>query len=96
MIREVFRKKEYDNTCLKFYKTKVFYKYHFLKVEEKEINYNYIVEAKVKQTFIQRMFNLGTIVFYTSANIGYENGIYVTNIENVKEVYKKIKEIIGL
>ena len=47
------------------------------------------------QGVIQKMFKLGSIILYTSAESA-ANGIYVSNIENVEETYKKIKKIIGV
>lgn len=90
----VFRKAQYDNYSYDFYNTKVIYKDGFFNKTEKEIRYKHIREVVMRESFFQRFFNLGTIILYTNAETGYGNGIYIQNIENVNDTYKKIKEII--
>lgn len=93
-IKTAFNKKQYDSYCYDFYKTKVVYRDSFLNLSEKEVKYKYIREVTMRQTFIQRYFNIGNIVLFTSAETGYGNGIFIMNVENVQEVYKNIKSII--
>ena len=50
----------------------------------------------MRQTLFQRFFNLGNIVLYTNAETGYGNGIFIVNITDVQETYKKIKTIIDV
>lgn len=92
-IQVAINKKQYKNYTYDFYKTKVIYKDSFLNVSEKEVKYKYIREITMRQTFIQRYFNLGNIVLFTNAETGFGNGIFIKNIENVQEIYKQIKEI---
>ena len=47
----------------------------------------------MRQTFIQRYFDLGSVILYTNAETGLGNGIFIKNISNVQEIYKQIKEI---
>ena len=74
-IQVAINKKQYKNYTYDFYKTKVIYKDSFLNVSEKEVKYKYIREVTMRQTFIQRYFNLGNIVLYTNAETGFGNGI---------------------
>lgn len=95
-IKTLINKKQYDSYTYDFYLTKVIYKDSFLNVSEKEVKYKYIREVTMSQTFIQRFFNIGNIILYTNAETGFGNGISIVNVENVKEVYKKIKDIINV
>ena len=95
-IKTVINKKQYDSYTYDFYLTKVIYKDSFLNVSEKEVKYKYIREVTMGQTFIQRFFNIGNIILYTNAETGFGNGIFIVNVENVKDVYKNIKDIINV
>ena len=95
-ISYIFSKKQYDNYTYDFYKTKVNYKDSFLNVSEKEVKYKYIREVTMRQTFIQRFFNIGNIILFTNAETGLGNGICIVNVENVQEVYKKVKDVIDV
>ena len=50
----------------------------------------------MRQSFIQGWFNIGSITLYTNAETGYGNGISIVNVENVKDVYTKIKSIVDV
>ncbi len=95
-ISYIFSKKQYDNYTYDFYKTKVNYKDSFLNVSEKEVKYKYIREVTMRQTFIQRFFNIGNIILFTNAETGMGNGICIVNVANVQDVYKKVKEVIDV
>ena len=95
-IKALIVKKQYDCYTYDFYKTKVIYRDSFLNISEKEVKYKFIIEATMRQSFIQRWFNLGNIVLFTNAETGLGNGIIITNVEDVNEKYKKIKEIINI
>ncbi len=92
-IQVTINKKQYENYTYDFYKTKVIYKDSFLNVSEKEVKYKYIREVTMRQSFIQRYFNLGNIILFTNAETGLGNGIFIRNISDVGEIYKKVKEI---
>ena len=94
-ISALITKKQYKCFTYNFYKTKVIYRDSFLNISEKEVKYKYIREASMTQGLIQRAFKLGNIILYTNAESGFLNGIRIMNVENPKEVYSKIKEIIG-
>ena len=95
-ISYIFSKKQYDNYTYDFYKTKVNYKDSFLNVSEKEVKYKYIREVTMRQTFIQRFFNIGNIILFTNAETGMGNGICIVNVANIQDVYKKVKEVIDV
>lgn len=95
-IASFFTKKQYANYSYDFYKTKVTYRDSFLNLSEKEVKYKYIREVTMRQTIFQRMFNIGTIILFTNAETGFGNGISIVNVENVQEVYKKIKNAIDV
>lgn len=93
-IKTLLNKKQYDSYSYDFYKTKVVYKDSFLNVSEKEVKYKYIREVTMRQTFIQRFFNLGNIILFTNAETGFGNGINIVNVQDVQDVYKNIKSVI--
>ena len=95
-IKTIINKKQYDSYCYDFYKTKVIYKDSFLNLSEKEVKYKYIREVTMRQTFIQRFFNIGNIVLFTNAETGFANGIFIMNVENVQDIYKEIKSVIDV
>lgn len=95
-IMLIINKKKYDGTCYDFYKTKVIYRYDFLNFSEKEVKYKHIKEVTMRQSVIQKYFNIGDIILFTNAEAGYHNGIYIHDVENVQQVYKDIKSIIGV
>lgn len=96
IVRAIIEKKQYNNFRYDFYKTKVIYKDSFINLAEKEVKYKYIREITMRQTFVQRYFNLGDIVLFTNAESSYSNGIRIMNVENVEDVYKNIKSIIDI
>ena len=95
-IKTALNKKQYDSFCYDFYKTKVIYRDSFLNLSEKEVKYKYIREVTMRQTFIQRYFNIGNIILFTNAETGYGNGIYIMNVEDVQDVYRDIKSVIDV
>ncbi len=94
-IKVAFQKTQYKKLTYNFYKTKVLFEDSFLNLAQKEVKYKYVREVTMRQSFIQRWFNIGNIILYTNAETGVDNGIRIVNVENAKEVYNKIKEIIG-
>lgn len=94
-IKVAFQKTQYKKLTYNFYKTKVLFEDSFLNLSQKEVKYKYIREVTMRQSFIQRWFNIGNIILFTNAETGVDNGIRIVNVENVNEVYSKIKGIIG-
>lgn len=76
-----------------FYNDRVVFRDSFLNVSEKELKYKNIREIAKRQTFIQRYFNIGNIVLFSNAETGFTSGVFMINIENVDDVYRKVKEI---
>ena len=93
-IQTWIKKKQFDNYTYNFYKTKVTFRDSFLNLSEKEVKYKYIREVTMRQTFIQRWFNIGSIILFTNAETGFGNGIFINCVEDVQTVYKNIKSII--
>ena len=95
-IKVAFQKTQYKHLKYDFYKTKVLFEDSFLNLQQKEVKYKYIREVTMRQSFIQRWFNIGNIILYTNAETGFDNRISIINVENVQDVYKKIKETINV
>ena len=94
-IIAIFTKAQYKNLTYDFYGSKVIFVDSFFNLSRKEVKYKHIREVTMKESFIQRLFNLGSIVLYTNAETGVGNGISIVNVENAKEVYAKIKNLIN-
>lgn len=95
-ISLAFKRKQINSFTYDFYKTKVIYRDSFINLSEKEVKYKYIREVTMRQTFIQRFFNIGSIILFTNAETGLGNGIYINYVENVQSVYKNIKSVIDI
>lgn len=95
-ISTAIKKKQFNSFVYDFYKTKVIFKDSFLNIAEKEVKYKYIREVTMRQTFMQRFFNIGTIILFTNAETGFGNGILLGSIEDVQKVYRQIKSIIDV
>lgn len=91
-----FNKKQYQNYTYTFYGDRIVFKDTFINRSEKELKYKYIREINKKQTFIQRCFNMGNIMLYSNAETGLTSGIFMQHIENVNDIYSKIKEITNM
>ena len=88
-----FDKKQYENYVYTFYNDRVVFRDSFLNVSEKELKYKNIREVTKRQSFIQRYFNIGNIALFSNAETGFVGGVFMINIENIDEVYDKVKEI---
>lgn len=91
-----FKSKQYKHLTYDFYATKAVFEDSFLNLAQKEVKYKYIREVTMRQSFVQRWFNIGNIILYTNAETGIGNGIQIINVENVHDVYKQIKEIVNV
>lgn len=94
-----YSKRASVGTKLVFYEKKVIYtkKYLFFDVE-KTIKYTDIKDASYFQTIRQKKFKLADLCIYTKGIVpgfGYINGCHISNVSNIEEVFKQIKEIIG-
>ena len=90
------KSKQYKHLTYDFYATKVIFEDSFLNLAQKEVKYKYIREVTMRQSFVQRWFNIGNIILYTNAETGVGNGIQIINVENVHDIYKEIKEIVNV
>ena len=91
-----FKSKQYKHLTYDFYATKVIFEDSFLNLAKKEVKYKYIREVTMRQSFVQRWFNIGNIILYTNAETGIGNGIQIINVENVHDIYKQIKDIVNV
>jgi len=89
-----FNKKQYEKTVYIFYNDRVVHKDTFLNISEKELKYKYIREISKSQSFKQRFFNIGNIALHSNAE--FMSGIFMRPIENVDDIYIKIKEITNM
>ena len=103
IIRLIFEKIQYKHYEYNFYNTKVEYIDGFFNKEQKELKYKHIREVALGQNILQRMFNIGTIRIFTNATSGYMgnnkasrnmNGLQIHCVQNPKEQYQKVKELI--
>lgn len=92
IIKTILRKKTFENLEYCFYTTRAIFKDTFMNKSEKEVKYKHIREISISQSFYQRMFNLGNIYIHTNAET-FANGLVLTNVSNVYDVYKRIKEL---
>ncbi len=105
IIKLIFDNMQYKHLEYNFYATRVEYIDGFFNTEEKELKYKYVREVTMSQNIIERMFGIGTIRIFTNASSGYgnsrshynmigKNGIFIHCVENVKEQYQRVKQII--
>lgn len=106
ILKMIFEKMQYNSLEYNFYTTKIEYKDGFLNKEEKELKYRYIREITMNQNLLERLCGIGTIRIFTNASSGVyssqsrhngmrnANGIHIHCVENVKEQYRTIKQII--
>ncbi len=102
IIKLIFEKIQYNHYEYNFYNTKVEYIDGFLNKEQKELKYKHVREVALGQNIIQRLFNIGTIRIFTNASSGYVgnnnsrslNGLQIHCVQNPKEQYQKVKELI--
>ena len=105
-IELIFEKLQYRKLEYNFYARKVEYVDGFLNKEQKELKYKFIREVTMRQSIIERMFNLGTIRVFTNAssggygygsrhgNMNGVNGIQIHCVKDVREQYQIIKKIL--
>ena len=93
IIKLAIEKMQYNNYQYNFYKTKMEYKDGFLDKVQKELKYKHVREVVMSETFVERIFGIGTITIYTNAS-SFRNGIFIHCVKNVEEQYKIIKQII--
>ena len=55
----LFKSKQYKHLTYDFYSTKVLFEDSFLNLAQKEVKYKYIREVTMRQSFVQRWFNIG-------------------------------------
>ena len=94
-LKMIVKMKNLRSTKCTFYDTKLLYQYKFLKVESKSIKYRDIKEITYSQGVWERLFNLGTIHIDTNSGNIFNNGIDIDCVQNVEDVFTKIKNIVN-
>jgi len=103
VMKLIIDKNQYGKYEYNLYTTKIEYKDGFFSLLEKEVKYKYIREVRMSQGVLQRIFNIGDIVFYTTASSSVgtsgshhagDNGIHIHCVQNVEEEYERIKAIV--
>lgn len=84
----------YNRPIYHFYNTKIIYKHFFLKKFETEIKYKYIEKISMKQSPIQKFFNIGNITLSTNIVTELGENIFIVNVKKIDKVYNQIKSII--
>ncbi len=83
----------YGKTVYKFYKDKITFDKGFLIKRHKSIYYKNIRELSVEEGPIQRIVGLGSILINTAATESH--GIYLGDLENIQDIYKKAELLIN-
>lgn len=99
IINYYIKKKTYLKTKYIFYSDFVEYQEGFWTIETKKVKYKNITESNFVKNIIQRMFDVGTIIFSTPATSDSSgksrSGVFMIDVENPEELYKQVLEIIG-
>lgn len=90
-----FKFEEYKSIVCVFSNTKAIYNKVYLGNYNKEISYENVKEITWNQTYIQKLFDLGTINIYTNAESGPSNGICLYDIKDPFTVCEQITKIIN-
>ncbi len=93
VLSTIYHKLKYNANVYKFYNDKIVYTNSFINKQEKRVRYADIKEVNVEQTFLQRIFKLGTIILRTNSGNILTNGIFIYGVKNIDEQYKKMEEI---
>ena len=86
------KKKTYERTEYRFYKTRLEYYEGFFTVEEKAVSYEKIAEVYMSKSVFQKKYGLGAVILSTPAT--GSSGIRLADIENPGKVYLAIKELV--
>ncbi len=93
IVFTVYNKLKYKANVYKFYDDKIIYTNSFINKQVKKLNYSDIREVNVGQTFLQRMFKIGTIMITVNSGNVLTNKIFIYGVKNLDEQYKKMEEI---
>lgn len=94
IVRTYMTKKEYENCVYIFYKDRLVCKDNYWNYFEKELKYKFITEVAKSST--RKFPNIGMIHLYCSTTDIYYKGMFIPDIENLDEIYLKIKKIINV
>lgn len=86
-------------TKVVFYEKKVVYTFKFLFINKRKvIKYSDLKDVSYFQVFKQKLVGMGDLCFYAKGaipGVSLLNGFQIKDVENVAEVLRKIKEIVG-
>ena len=89
-----FNYKNYNATTYTIYSDKIEFEEGFINHKYASLKFSDIKEIHLTQNFIQRFAGLGSIKFVTAANaVDGISGLLFRDIENSKEIYKKVKDM---
>ena len=94
ILNLVYKRFRYKGMNYIFYQDHLIYTDQFFHKNEIEIKYNDIKEIRYSQTFLERFFKIGTIIINTNSGNFLYNGIEIPKIDNLKENFDKMREVI--
>ena len=108
IIKTIFDKKHMHNIEYNFYKDKIEYKDNLFSNEHKTVRYEAIKKVVLKQSFLEKFFNIGRIILSNDISflsaLAYarnqesayilKQGMYISHIGDVQDKYNMVKKII--
>ena len=91
-------KRNFEVTTYKVFDDKIEFEEGFINHKCNVVMLKDIIEIHLNQNFIQKKFNVGTLVFETATTNSipknaFVKGLEFTDIENPQEIYNKVKSI---
>ena len=87
-------KRTYDLTRYVFFSEDLEYYEGFWNVERKIINYQNITEVELKESFIQRLYHLGSIHVLVPSMNGKQSGILIADVKLPEKAYHFLQNVI--
>lgn len=91
--RAIYGNLKCKKNIYKFYEDKLVYKRMLWDKEDRIIPYKNINEIKYNQSFLEKIFKLGTIVIFTRQKSLIEKMIVISNVRNVDIIFEKLTKI---
>jgi len=92
-----FYRKDYEKTKYEFYSNRVECIKTFFGNKRSILKYKEIVQSSLTNSFLQKKYNLGTIIFLTRTGASEnsdENKFLIENIKNSKKIYEEVQKLI--
>jgi len=93
-VKAFIKKKQNKKITYTFYPDRVIFKDSFLNKVQHELKYKHVREVASEQTFIQRLFKIGSIKLSSNSE-GIDSGLVIRDIEDIDCYYKTVKELIN-